>query len=172
MRPSIKNTSARTLSASGFTLIECLMYIALLAVILGIGSLAFYHVWDSNKALSRNSDDIVRALQAGEMWRADIRQATGPVKITKTNSVETLRIPCRNKEFLYSFSNGEMHRKAPGSRIWETILTRVQSSRMQLDQREGVTAWRWELALQTYRKHAKVHPLFTFEAAAGTPLSQ
>jgi hypothetical protein len=42
----------------------------------------------------------------------------------------------------------------------------VKNSKMEMDQRRQVTAWRWELELQSARKAARVRPLFTFEAVA------
>jgi hypothetical protein len=49
--------------------------------------------------------------------------------------------------------------------VW---LSNVKSSKMQSELRENVTAWRWELELKTVKKTARVRPLFTFEAVAGS----
>src|SRR5262245_40944303 len=55
---------------SGMMLIDCLAYIALLALILTMAFAAFYRANDYSRELSRNTADITRALQAGERWRA------------------------------------------------------------------------------------------------------
>jgi prepilin-type N-terminal cleavage/methylation domain-containing protein len=151
----------------GFTLIECLVYISVLAVVLAIGTAAFYRCWDDNKAITRNGNDIVRTLKAGEIWRADIRAATASIRIMTTNSEQTVRIPSRNGEVLYSFDNGEVRRQAGAHGLWKELLPKVKSSDMQMEKRAEVTAWRWEVELQPEHKHAKVLPLFTFEAVAG-----
>lgn len=169
----MSQTSSRQLrsGASGFTLIECLIYISVLAVILGVGSMAFYRCWDDNKNITRNTEDMVQTLKAGELWRADVRQATGPIQVANTNTEETLRIPCSSGSLVYTFADGEVRRQA-GSGPWRVLITRVKSSQMQSDKRDDVTAWRWELELQSGRKHAKVRPLFIFEAVAGKILAQ
>ena len=152
----------------GFTLIECLVYMSVLGVILAIGSTAFYRCWDDNKAVTRNGNDIVRTLKAGEAWRAEMRQATGPIRTVNA----TLRIPTGKQDVIYSFANGEVRRQIGDNGSWKVILSNVKSSEMQSDQRAQVTAWRWEVELQSQRKNAKVHPLFTFEAVPGKSNSQ
>ena len=158
--------------ARGFTLIECLVYISVLAVILAIGSAAFYRCWDDNKAIDRNGNDIVRTLKVGEAWRTDTRSATGPIQIVTTNSEQILRIPCQNTEVIYSFAGGEVRKQAGANSPSKLILSRVMSSQMQIEKRDHVTAWKWEVELQPRRKNAKVRPLFTFEAVAGNSLVQ
>lgn len=158
-------------SANGFTLIECLIYISVLAVILTVGSAAFYRCWDDNKAITHNTEDVVQTLKAGELWRADVRQATGPIEVTTANAQQKLRIPCKGGAFLYTFADGEVRRQANGE-PWRVVIERVESSQMQNENRGNVTAWRWELELQSRRKHARVRPLFTFEAVAGKTLLQ
>ena len=154
-------------SPRGFTIVECLVYISVMAVILGIGLAAFYRVWDDNKAITRNGNDIVRTLKAGETWRADMRTATGPINIVTTNSEQTLRIPTANKELIYSFANGEVRRRTGETSPWYVVLPKVKSSQMEIDKRDPVTAWRWEVELASQRRDGKVRPLFTFEVVPG-----
>jgi Tfp pilus assembly protein FimT len=151
----------------GFTIVECLVYISVMAVVLGIGLAAFYRCWDDNKAITRNSNDIVRTLKAGEAWRADMRAATGPIRVVTTNSEQTLRIPTGNKELIYSFADGEIRKRAGEESRWHVVLPNVKASQIEIDKRDQVTAWRWELELQSQRKNAKVRPLFTFEVVPG-----
>jgi len=152
----------------GFTLIECLVYMSVLGVILAIGSVAFYRCWDDNKSVTRNGNDIVRTLKAGEAWRAEMRQATGPIRTVNA----TLRIPSGKQDVIYSFADGEVRKQIGENAPWKVILSNVKSSEMQSDQRAQVTAWRWEVELQSQRKNAKVHPLFTFEVVPGKSSNQ
>ena len=74
MKPRASIYPART--QAGYLLIECLVYMSVLVVVLGLGLGAFYVCWDYSKALHYATDDITAALHAGERWRADIRSAT------------------------------------------------------------------------------------------------
>ena len=151
----------------GFSLIECLVYIGCVAVVLAVGSAALYRCWDDNLAITRNADDIVRTLRAGEAWRADIRSTTGLIKITSNASGQNLVMPCGTNELTYSFSGGEVRKRMGRNSSWILVLPKVKSSQMQLDPRNHVAAWRWEVALESRRKNVHFRPLFTFEAVAG-----
>ncbi|HXT13047.1 MAG TPA: prepilin-type N-terminal cleavage/methylation domain-containing protein [Candidatus Angelobacter sp.] len=151
----------------GFTLIECLVYISVLGVILAIGSAAFYRCWDDNKAITRNSNEIVQTLKVGEAWRADMRAATGPIHITTNNSEQTIRIPHGKTEVIYSFANGEILKQTGANGPRQLLLGKIKASQMEIDKREQVTACRWELELRSQRKNAKVRPLFTFLVVPG-----
>ncbi|MHB8523167.1 MAG: hypothetical protein ACYDH9_20775 [Limisphaerales bacterium] len=163
-------TALRIRSATGVTLIECLVYISVVAVVLGIGSMAFWQCWDAYKGLHRNADDIVRAVHAGEQWRADIRTATGPVRPENADGRQRLRIPGPGGEIVYTWTSGEVRRQAGPGAPGALLLTKVKSSRMQLNPRGHLTAWRWELELQPDRKKARLRPLFSFEAVPGSTL--
>jgi len=147
----------------GIMLVDCLVYISLVTVILGIGTLAFFKCWDANNALRRNADDLVRALHAGEQWRADIRLATGPIRQDQTGDMERLRIPVAHGEIVYSISQGELRRHALSGPD-TLLLSDVVQSRMRPDPRQHVTAWRWDVELSRTRRATVVRPLFTFEA--------
>jgi hypothetical protein len=151
----------------GFTIIECLVYISVMTVILAIGLMAFYRVWDDNKSITRNGNDVVRTVKAGEAWRADMRAATGPIKIVTTNSEQIVRIPSGKIELMYSFANGEVRKRTGEGSPWYVVLPKVKSSQMEIDKRDPVTALRWEVELESQRKNAKVRPLFTFEVVPG-----
>jgi len=77
---------------AGYLLLECLVYIAVFAVITGLGLMAFYQCWDNSKALRLTTDDVTAALRAGERWRADMRGATGKITVENTATGELLRI--------------------------------------------------------------------------------
>ena len=100
--PSISRARAR----AGIMLVECLVYLGVFAVLLGIGYGTFYVCWDYSKALRYATDDIASALRAGERWRADIRSATGKITIETTAQGEQLRIPRRTTAIIYSFRAG------------------------------------------------------------------
>jgi len=151
----------------GFTLLECLAYIAVLAVVLAVTMRGFYHCWDDSKAIRRNADDIIRVLRAGEQWRADVRAARGPVQLTPAGGAEQLLIPSAASPIIYTFAKGELRRQTSSPAATNLLLSNLQSSQMQSSRRERVTAWTWELELKPTRKDARVRPLFTFETVAG-----
>jgi prepilin-type N-terminal cleavage/methylation domain-containing protein len=151
----------------GFTLIEMLVYIALLAVVLGVTTTAFYHCWDNSKALRRNADDIILVLHAGEQWRADVRGANGALELSRTVDGERLLVPSAGGPIIYTFAAGELRRQTASPAATNLLFTNIQSSQMQSEQRQRVQAWTWELELKPTRKDARVRPLFTFESVAG-----
>ena len=155
------------LRARAFTIFECLVYLGVLALLLGFGSFAFYRCYDHMKAMRRNSEDIISAVHAGEAWRNDVRRATKPPIFERAD--ETLRIQRSDKQVAYRFANGQVLRQYSEAAPWVVLLPRVKHSEMQADPRAHVAAWRWELELQSQQKTARVRPLFTFVAAPPTP---
>lgn len=153
---------------TGYLLLECLVYIAVFAVVTGLGLMTFYQCWDNSKALRLTTDDVAAALRAGERWRADIRGATGNITIEKTASGELLRIPCGTNVILYRFADAKIRRQLASSGFAESTLTAVEVSQMVKDTRGTVTAWRWELALKPHHKATHLPLQFTFEAATKT----
>jgi hypothetical protein len=149
-------------SSRGIMLAEALVYIAVLVVVFGAGSSLLYRAWSNNIAVRRNADDIVHALDAGELWRADIRKATGPVVAHDGNE---MHIPTVLGEIVYQYANESISRRAPGQQ--PRNLVRVANSQMQPERRPQVSGWRWELELKHNRKDVQFKPLFTFEAVAG-----
>lgn len=152
----------------GVMLIDCLVYCVLFFAITGVAFSFFYTCWDGSLALRRNADDITNVLRAGETWRADVRAATGPIRVADSTDGEVARIPEKSGEVVYRFVDGTFSRRAKGQE-WRELLPNVKSSRMLSDPRRQVTAWRWELELATMKKRTlKLHPAFTFEAVPGT----
>jgi hypothetical protein len=170
MKTRLPTTRRRSADSPGITLIECLVYISLVFVVLGLATTAFYRCFDNMKALRRNADDITTTLHAGELWRADIRAATKPV--TFDDAEQILRIPRSDREVAYRFSETQILRRANADAPWVVILPRVEKSQMQTDARPQVTAWRWELELKTLRQPATIRPLFTFTAVPGAQIPQ
>ncbi len=164
MKPgsSISRRPART----GYLLIECLVYLSVIVVIIGLALGAFYVCWDHSKALHYATDDINAALHAGERWRADIRDATGKITVESTPEGERLHIPHGTTAILYNFNAGEVRRQLAASDFSELLLPKVAASQMVAETRGPVAAWRWELGLTARRKETHLPLVFTFEAAA------
>jgi type II secretory pathway component PulJ len=160
MKPAIH----RSRTCHGFTLIECLVYIAMLAMIGGLTYLTFYRTRDNSRDLGRNADDVARTLQAGERWREDVRQASGRLQLSQVEGVPQLRIPQAQGEVIYFFRESEVVRQAAGHTA--PVLTKVKNSTMLADAREKVAAWRWEVELLGRPDRTRIRPLFSFQAVA------
>ena len=161
--------ACRDRHASGILLTECMVYIAVFAILLGIGTAAFYFCWDHSKALVYATDDISSALRAGERWRADVRSATGKISVETTATGERVRIPKAGKEIVYHFESGEVRREISDTKNSWLLLPKVKVSEMKLESRGDVTAWRWELELAQRRREMQLPLLFTFQAAQTKP---
>jgi hypothetical protein len=149
---------------AGILLIECMVYLGVLVIVVGIGFAAFYACWDNANALHKNADDITRALNVGEQWRMDIRRATGPITVENQTDGQLMHIPSGNNQVLYAFTAGRIERKLSSADGWTIVLPKVKRSRMETDNRSRVKAWRWEVELSPVRAKARLRPLFTFEA--------
>lgn len=165
----MKATLPKSRRIAGILLVECLVYIAVFAILTGIGLAAFYLCWDHSKALIYATDDIGAALRVGERWRADVRHATGKIALEPSATGELVRMPERNQAIVYRFEAGEVYRDIPAMHTSERLLPRVKSSQMLVEARNGVTAWRWELELGLRRSETQLPLLFTFEAAQVKP---
>jgi hypothetical protein len=161
-QPSISPTR----DSAGVSLIECLVYLGVFTVVLGLGLGAFYVCWDYSKALHGATDDITAALRAGERWRADIRKATGKITVETTTHGQVLRIPQGTNQLFYRFNAGEVRRQVTAGDFSELLLPKVKVSQMLKEARGPVTAWRWEVELTPRRKETRLPWQFTFEAAA------
>jgi hypothetical protein len=157
----------RGLKLEAYLLIECLVYIGVLFLILGAGYLALDRCVDHSVVLRRNVDDIANALHAGERWRADVRAASGDIKIVNTNGAQMVSMMTARGTREYRFS-GETVFRSLDHGTWTRLLENVKGSIMEADQRQTVTAWRWEIELKPRvrgaMKPSHVLPLFTFTA--------
>jgi hypothetical protein len=149
----------------GITLIECLVYIGALAAVFGMGTAAFYHSSASSAALRRNADDIAQVLHIGELWRADVRATTQPVRFNAAE--QTLHLTHGETLVAYKFADHQILRRARADAPWVVLLPGVAQSQMAPEPRAHVTGWRWELELKTLREPAPLRPLFTFTAVPG-----
>ena len=155
----------------GVMLLECLMYFALVTLVQSIATMAIWKCWDANTALRGNAEDIVRALHAGEQWRADVRAASGPIRQENRENALRVRVPAAKGAIVYTLAGGKLTRRSPGARE-VLLLPKVKSSSMTPDQRHYITAWRWDLELERIRRSPGMRPLFTFEAVPGYQPSQ
>ena len=151
----------------GYLLIECLVYILVLFVLLGVSYLALFRCINNSVSLRRNADDISKALHIGECWRADVRSATGKIRFVETNFVQVLYLPNLRGQTVYCFASNSISRSYNGG-PWSQLLTNVASSTMAPDRRKSVTAWYWNLELRTRRNNSRVCPLFTFMSVPET----
>src|ERR1041385_712600 len=99
---------------SAYLMMEALVYIGVSFLLLGIGFAAFYHAIDGSVALKRNAEDVTKALNVGERWRADVRAASLPVDFKSGPSEQVLRLPGSKHQIVYRFAN-------------EAVLRRVDS---------------------------------------------
>jgi hypothetical protein len=149
-------------------LTECMIYLAVSSVLLGLAFAAFYRVMENAKGLRRNAADITRVLNAGERWREDIHNATGPLQVdTRDGAIEqTLHIPQQSGQVIYRYTGTNVLRRAGPGAPWIEALGGVKRSQIVRDTRSPVVAWRWEVELNSGKKLALIRPLFTFLAAA------
>jgi len=154
-------------SEHGISLIQCLVYIGMLAVLISIGGYTVAKAWDQSSGLAHNTDDIQRTLSIGEHWRNDIRAATGQIVSTINASNQTVVIPTRAGEVAYEFRDGELLRRAGKSAGWVRLYETVRVSQMEQFTRDNVTAWRWEVELKSTYKKVRIRPQFTFVAVPG-----
>ncbi len=148
----------------GVSLLECLVYIAVFAVLMNVGGAAFYFCWDHTRATIYATDDIASALRAGEGWRADVRAATGKISVKTTTTNEIVQIPVGKNEVIYRFEAGELSRETTSQNNSRVLIAQVKASQMAADERGDVPAWRWELELKERRQSNHLPLLFTFEA--------
>jgi hypothetical protein len=165
----LQRTNSRGRGVSGVLLMECLVYIAVFAIVLGGATTVFYFCWDHTDTLVYTADDISSALHTGERWRADVRAATGKITAESTATAEVVRIPQGAREVFYRFESGEVRRQISATGRPLLLLANVKTSQMAMDARGAVSAWRWELELVPRRKEVHLPLRFTFEAAQTKP---
>jgi len=167
MKPQPRHSAA--CRCRGVSLIECLVYIAVFGILVGIGTAVFYFCWDHTRAVVLTANEVESTLRAGERWRADVRGATGKITVETTPAGETMRIPIGEKEIYYRQTGGELRREQQPAQVSRLLLEKVHTSTFITDPRASAIAWRWELELTPRRKEAHFPLLFTFEAAQHQP---
>jgi prepilin-type N-terminal cleavage/methylation domain-containing protein len=163
MRRSLAKQRSLQTAVRAFTLIEVLVYLGVLAVLLGIGYSALYHCMDGYIAFRRSVDDIGSVLNTGERWRADVRAVHRPIRLETKPEEQILYLPGVRGEITYRFTTNAVSRRV-GNGSWSQLLGNVKASAVKSDQRQNVTAWCWELELQPRSKISRTCALFTFIA--------
>lgn len=154
---------------SGISLIECLVYVAVFGLLLGIGTATFYFCWDHTRAVIITANEVESALRAGECWRADIRAANGTISVETVKGEAMVKIPTGGSDVVYRFSDGELRREIPAQNSSRLLLEKVKVSEMTSAAQSNVTAWHWELELAPRRNETHFPLRFTFEAAQTKP---
>lgn len=149
----------------GIMLAECLIYIAISAVLVGVAFMLFFRCMDTARNFSRNADDITGALSVGERWRADLRRATETPSASQPDLLD-LVIPVGARHVIYLFENGAIWRSESGDASWSMLLDRVESAEWHSERRVHTTAWHFDLEMKTRKKNATVNPLFSFVGIA------
>jgi hypothetical protein len=154
--------------SGGFTLIEALVFISLWLLVVGFAFTLFYRTWTTTKRFGRSTDDLVRALAAGERWREEIRGAVGAPRLAAESGFagEALHIPTAAGDVVYAFTGSNVVRRVESGSVWVEWVTWVKGSEMIREDRRGVPCWRWELELRARGEEVTVPPLFSFEAVS------
>lgn len=144
----------------GFTIIEMLVCISLLAILISLVGVTYSRGQRDMIGFSRCATDIMLTVSAGEKWREDVRSATAPPALDDG----VLVIPQANGALMYRFEKNTVVRKRSTDNKWRPLLKNVKNSRMMADRGKHVTSWRWEVELRQRAREARVQPLFTFQA--------
>lgn len=165
----MKLRSHRTRSQAGFSLIECLVYLGLFAVLLLCATRFLNVVFDHNKAVAKANAYTVSALDAAKHWRRAIANAKDDPELIRGDQFDVIKIDQAGGGQVRYRVNGTRLERSEGTE-WVPIIRRVASSIMVPDQREHVRAWRWELALETKSRFLGDPVRFSFVAVPGRPL--
>jgi hypothetical protein len=160
------NPPAANRQNEGIALIDCLIYIAVLAVVLGLAMAAFFRTLDHSTELNRTSQATVQALQLGEQWREDLRMAqtiSSPAP-DEDGGPGGIRLTSPKGDVAYAFREGSVWRRANAASPWVEALKEVKASRFSEDRRRVVRAWRWEVELASRQETSKFRRVLTFQA--------
>jgi len=141
---------------------------AIFSIVVGLAFVAYYRCEENSRHLRQNAAEVVRVLHAGEHWREDIRSASAPPEELRINGQPALRIPNSSNEIFYAFFASCVWRSQGTTGTWTQVLSGIKESRMEINPRQHVICWRWEVELGTRLKAARVRPLFTFQTVAAT----
>ncbi len=163
MKTKIRSHSAAQRNR-GVTLIECLVYCSVLMILAATGIVLLGKMMGFHRDLERNANDITRSLNAGERWRADVRQATGPIRSFVEGESVLFEIPQETDSVLYQFDQHHLWRHTSSESPSWLALKDVSGCQFVLDSRSHTEAWRLEVHLKTKLKTVRVEPKFSFLA--------
>ncbi len=165
MKPRLTPTPPRR-RQRGVMLVEALVYISVMFIVLALAGAAYARVLDQTRHLRRVADDIRRALDAGEQWRADVRSALTPPRLVREGEVEAIHLAQNGSEVIYLYDGTNVLRRAGSDADWQPFLPRVKTSRFVAEPRRYLTAWRWEIELMPGPRPPRLPPRFSFIAVA------
>src|SRR4051812_43578989 len=110
---------------TGFTLIECLVYLVLFVFVSGLAFEAYFTMNQQTRAVNNSASDISRAMRAGERWRADLRFSTTAI----VENESTLRLTQKSGVVRYQFRDGAIWRQS-NEALPTLVLDGVQASAM------------------------------------------
>jgi hypothetical protein len=145
----------------GYLLVECVAYIAVLVVIMAVGFQSYLQSRAYSRDMARTSDGIISAMNAGELWREDIRKAAGTPSLVEGR----IEIPQKSGKVTYVLLDGKV-RRITGQSTESTVLSGVKNSRFCADRRKYIQSWRWEVELLNPKTRTILRPAFTFQAVA------
>ena len=154
-------------ASAGIGLIHVMVYMSVVGLVLMVALLGFYRCQTQSIHLQRNTQDIGRALHAGELWRDEVRKSD-EAELLEDGETIMLRLGSSRGDTFYHFGDEKVWRLTPGETNWTRLLQGVKSSEMLVEKRHGVEICRWELELVTSQKTVRLKPLFTFIAVPGT----
>ena len=160
MRTSLRLRAAE----AGISLIEMLAYIAVLAVLITLTGRLFGQAWDQSRAIQRETDDIKRVLRVGELWRRDVRAANARIELQTLDQAQGVVIPTAAGQVVWLSNSNSVSRSASADHPEVVMLRRLSESRFVEDSQDGLRVWRWDLAPQPGRKHARITPWCSFTA--------
>jgi len=150
----------------GMMLVDCLIYLAISSLLIGLGIALFLRCLGAATELSHNADDIAGALTLGEQWRADLRRANAEPHPTRPGAADLI-IPGAKGTIAYRLLNGAIWRQESGDAAWTRLLDRVVRVEWTPEDRSRVIAWHMDIEMKTKKRHIHVRPLFSFVGVAG-----
>lgn len=155
---------------AGFTLVEMLTYIVVLAAILGVGGNALNRLWTVSGHIRREADDLRATLAAGERWRDDVRHSAGGISSEGSGTTQVLTLhPKAGAEVQWAFVEGVMLRRVGATNGWAPVLKQVRESAIREDTRGTIKAWRWDLELEPLSKKSRFRRQLSFLAVPNEP---
>jgi len=158
----------------GILLMECLAYMSLWLIVVGVALQFFYQAYTQSKHLVRNADDIVRVLKAGERWRTDVRSSSlAPRWEPRENEAgRDLVLGAASDWVAYRCTTTNVLRRSAGEPRWKEVFGGLQVGAFHRDERGSVVSWRWELELRPRVQKPGIRPRFTFQAVPSVAQQQ
>ena len=150
-------------------MIDCLVYMSLFGLVTALATSCAFKLERQSRILNRRSEEISRALKAGELWRADIRNATNEPALMAYRGRTMLRIATVEGEIFYYFEASSLWRKPAKAAQFGLFLPELKLCTILPDSRKNATGWICEMELASRIKQEKMRPLFTFRAVAPKP---